>query len=195
MKNLTIKEELKRIISQKQNPFSFIFDYRVAALSSSSNFLLGAVLKEIPDKLFNVVEFGPGDGVMSRKLLQKLDKNGKIILVEQNKEFISILKEIKDPRVVIVSGLAEDFDYNDYFGQGIGLDLVISSIPFYFLDSMQQESVVKKAFLNLKTGGKLVLFHQYRLVALPLVKKYFSSVKHKFVMLNIFPCFYVIAKK
>lgn len=97
--------------SEKQNINSFLKDYKVAAISSSSKFLVKEVLKEIDDNLQTIVEHGAGDGVLSKHLIKKLGKDGKLVLVEQNEKFLTILRKIKNPQVEIFNGYAQDYDY------------------------------------------------------------------------------------
>jgi phospholipid N-methyltransferase len=180
--------------TKKQNINSFIKDYKVAAISSSSRYLVKTVLKELRGECKLIVEQGAGDGVLSRELLKKMSKDGKLILVEQNKEFLKILKKIKDSRIIIYEGLAQDFNYQEFTG-GEKADYVISSIPFFYLTESERKLVSKKAYENLKTGGKFIIFHQYRLLMKEHIEKFFTKTKFKFVVMNVFPCFVIIGKK
>ncbi len=179
---------------KKQNVKSFIKDYKVAAFASSSKFLIKDVLKEVGSDLKIVVEQGAGDGVMSKEILKKLNKDGSLILVEQNKEFLSILKEIKDERVNVVPGMAQDFPYEKYL-KGEKADLILSSIPFSFLEKKDREVIVKNACENLKPGGKFIIFHQYSFLMKEEIKKHFKNAKVKFEILNLFPCFIILGRK
>ncbi len=179
----------------KQNINSFLKDYKVAAIASSSKFLVKEVLKEIPDNLNIIIEHGSGDGVLSKHLLKKVKTDGKVFLVEQNQKFLDILNKIKNPQAHVFSGYAQDFDYKKNLGENKKVDLVVSSIPFFFLSEKDREDVVREAYKNLKSGGKLIVFHQYRLYVLPYLKKYFKDIKLKFVLRNLFPCFIIIATK
>jgi phospholipid N-methyltransferase len=180
--------------SQKQNILSFIKDYKVAAVASSSKFVVNSVMSEIPTGVKNVVEFGAGDGVVSKKLLDKMDGGGKLVLIEQSGEFVKILKNISDKRVVVVEGNAEDFDYEKYFAKE-KVDLVLSSIPFTFLEKENREKIVIEAGKNLKAGGKIIIFHQYSLLMKDVVKKYFINVDFESILRNIPPCFILIGEK
>lgn len=171
-----------------QNIKSFIKDYKVAAFASSSKFLVKDVLREINSPLHYVVEHGAGDGVMSKELLKGLDANGKLVLVEQNKEFLQILRKINDPRVLVVEGYAQNYKYE------AKPDLIISSIPFSFLNKKDREKVVTEAVKNLDKGGKFIIFHQYNLLMRSLVKNNFRRLKIKFVVRNLFPCFVIIGE-
>lgn len=181
--------------SKKQSVKSFFLDYKVAAFASSSKFLITDVLKEVETNSKLIVEQGAGDGVLSIKLLKKINKEGKLILIEQNKDFLRILKDVDDQRVILNNGYAEDFNYPSFVGKYEKADSIISSIPFSFLNKNDREKIVKSASRNLKVGGKLIIFHQYSLLMKEVLKKEFGNVKVKFVMRNFFPCFIIIGEK
>lgn len=141
-----------------------------------------------------VVEQGAGNGVMTRALLKKIAPEGKLFVVEQNQHFIDTLSKISDPRIVIVRGFAQDFDYALHL-QGQPIDLIITSIPFSFLKEEERTFVCQSAYANLKNEGMFIIFHQYSLVMKKFVEKYFKNVYDIFFLWNIPPCSIIIAKK
>jgi phospholipid N-methyltransferase len=182
--------------NKKQNVKSFLKDYKVAAFASSSKFLIKEVLKEFEVSIEPqvIIEFGPGDGVLSKELLKKMKASDKLILVEQNEDFLNILRRIKDTRIEIVEGYAQDFSYEDVLGKRKA-DYVFSSIPFSFLKPIEREYVIRKISQNLAHKGKLVIFHQYSLIMKDLVGKYFKNVTGKFEVLNFLPCFLIVGTR
>jgi phospholipid N-methyltransferase len=178
--------------NKKQNVKSFLKDYKVAAFASSSKFLIKEVLKEFEVSIEPqvIIEFGPGDGVLSKELLKKMKDKDRLILVEQNQDFLNIIRKIRDDRVQIYEGYAQDFPYERYLSKRKA-DYVFSSIPFSFLKPGERDLVIKKISQNLKPKGKLVIFHQYSLIMKDLVAKYFKNVRGKFEILNFLPCFII----
>lgn len=179
---------------------SFIEDYKIAAIANSSKFLLKEVLKLIPNNLQMIIEQGAGDGVMSEKIVEKLNQSGNMVLIEQNEKFLEELKELegRESRAHVWAGLAQDFPYKKYlekYNGGKKADAIISSIPFSFLSTRERHDVVRQVYENLADNGKFVIFHQYRLLMEPVVKKYFTHVKIKFVIFNLFPCFIIVCQK
>lgn len=174
---------------------NFFRDYRVAAFSPSSEFLTRAVLNEIDNNLKIVIEQGPGSGVMTKAILSKLPACGKLILVEQNAQFLAVLRKIDDPRIIIFEGTIQEFKYSDILQPGEKANLIVSSIPFSFLQKNERDLVCKQACENLDSKGKFIIFHQYS----PLMRRHlsplFAITRIKFIFRNIFPCFIVLGVK
>ncbi len=185
----TITDIRKKFFLQK-----FVDDYRVGAAFPSSYFLIKKVSRLLPNNMYMVVEQGAGNGVMTRELLKKIAPTGKLYIVEQNQNFIDILKTINDPRIVIVRGFAQDFNYEQNL-LGKKADLVITSIPFSFLTNTERDTVCNNAYNNLADGGMFIIFHQYSLTMKKTVEKYFKKVYDIFYLFNIPPCSIIVAKK
>jgi phospholipid N-methyltransferase len=181
----------------KQNVKSFLKDYKVAAISSSSQILIKTVLKNIDSNLDIIIEQGAGDGILSKELLKKLTRKGRLILIEQNSEFIKILRELQkqDARIIIFEGLAQDFNYDKFLNHTEKADLIISSIPFSFLKHEDRNTVSEKAFENLKESGKFIIFHQYRKLMEKILQRHFTEIKTTFVLANVLPCFIFVSRK
>ena len=162
----------------------FIDDYRVGAAFPSSYFLVKKVRSLLPNNMSIVIEQGAGNGVMTRELLKKISPDGKLFVIEQNQHFIDVLCTINDPRIVIVCGLAQDFDYKKYVGEK-SVDLVISSIPFSFLKEEERSTVCENAYRNLVDGGMFIIFHQYLVLNLYLPRLYIKLTSIVLVSLVI----------
>lgn len=173
----------------------FLADYKVAAISPSSHFLLKKIIKQLHTPLECVVEHGAGDGVMTLEILRKLSPTGTLILVEQNNEFLNHLRAINDPRIVVVDGLSQEFNYATYIPKGKKPDLILASIPFSFLNVAERERICKDAHDNLTPSGEFIIFHQYSTLMKDTVKKFFGAPNVTFILWNIFPCFIIKAKK
>ncbi len=168
---------------------------KVGALSRSSKFVINEVLKNVEYNLDCIVEYGPGDGVLTIELLNRLSPHGKLLVVELEDNFVNELNKIKDERLVVIKGKMEEISQNiDKYGVHTA-DLVVSSIPFSFIKKDEREVVVKNTEKILKEDGKLIIFHQYSLIMSKILKKYFRVVTNHFEPRNFFPCFIMVAKK
>lgn len=187
---------LPKLKSKKQNLLSLVKDYKVGAATSSSNFLIRKVLKEVENDCEIIIEQGPGDGVLTQHLLKKLSKSGKIYLIERNEDFIDILKKMKekDSRIEIFQGNAEDFPYKKILADKKA-DYIFSSIPFTYIDEKDRQKICQDANFFLKTNGKFIIFHQYSLLMKKMIEKNFGKAKFEFEPLNFLPCFIIIGKK
>ncbi len=142
-----------------------------------------------------IVEYGPGDGVLTKELLKLLTPNGKILLVETDENFVEILNKIEDTRITVVNKKMEDVasSLSEYYFEEC--DLIVSSIPFSLIEKGDRQAVVKNSFNSLKPGGKFIVFHQYSKLMEKYISKYFKKVKTNFEPRNIFPCFIIVVQK
>jgi len=173
---------------------SMVLDHEVGAVTMSSKHVIRDVLECLDAPLRTVVEYGPGEGVMTKALLERLPPNGRLLVVEPNVRFIETLRRIKDKRLEVLEGKVQDMTL-EKLREFQGADAVVSSIPFSLLTPAERFSVVAVTHKLLAPGGSFIVFHQYsRLMVRPL-KKYFRSVSVVFEPRNILPCFVLNAKK
>lgn len=180
------------------NAFDFIKvalkDYKVGAITKSSPHTVRAILKKVRPGYKLVVEYGAGDGVITKELLSRLPGDAKVVAVELNKDFLPLLNDIKDDRLAVknedVVRLSEDFS-------AAGLktaDAVISGIPFSFFNPATRERIVRNTHRNLRDGGAFIVY-QYSPLMLPVLKKYFRHVSLSVEPRNVFPYFIMVAEK
>ncbi|MFZ2522863.1 MAG: rRNA adenine N-6-methyltransferase family protein [Minisyncoccia bacterium] len=168
----------------------------VGAVSRSSRYVIKEVLKNIDDtKLDVVVEFGPGDGVLTTELLKKVSDKGKLYAVELDSNFVKELRKIKDDRLVVIEEKMEVVAKHPYKYGIKKADLVVSSIPFTFINKKDREGVVGEVNKMLSSHGQFIIFHQYSLLMYRLLKKYFRDTDNYFEPRNILPCFIMVARK
>ncbi len=169
---------------------------KVGAVSRSSKYVIREVIKNIPGEDYEtIVEFGPGDGVLTVELLKKLNPNGKIFVIELDTNFVAELRRIKDKRLVVIEGKMEDVVGKPYKYGIKKAGLVVSSIPFSFIKKSDREEVIKNTEKMIEKGGRFIIFHQYSLLMQRLLKKYFKDVYSFFEPRNFFPCFVMVGEK
>jgi phospholipid N-methyltransferase len=169
---------------------------KVGAVSRSSKFVIKKVLENIKkEKIESILEFGPGDGVLTIELLKKLTADGKIFVVELDPNFVEELRRIKDKRLVVIEGKMEDIvEHPKKFGIE-SVDIIVSSIPFTFIKKEDREDVVKKSKKILVEGGEFIIFHQYSLLMKKILLKNFKNVDYFFEPRNFLPCFVMVGEK
>lgn len=172
-----------------------IFDPKVAALTISSPYMVNRVLKHITKPLDLIIEYGPGQGIMTRALLSHLSPCGKFIVIESNKEFVETLRRIRDSRIEIIEGNVQDVIPVLKECGIFDVDLVVSSIPFSFIKSSDRTKIVKDTYDFLAPKGSFIIFHQYTPLMYKPLKQLFAYVTLAFEPRNILPCFIIQAKK
>lgn len=181
----------------KQSAFlkKFIDDTYVGAITQTSKFGVKNVCSKIDfSKDLTLVEYGPGDGVFTKYLLDCMTPNSTLIAIEANSGFVNELRLISDPRLKIVHSKAERVrDILSALGE-THADYVISGIPFTFFRPPQRAALVQSTHESLGKGGKFVVY-QYSPLMAPYLAKEFNEVTLGFVPINMPPMFVMEAKK
>jgi phospholipid N-methyltransferase len=167
---------------------TFIKDRDVASVVPTSLRCVKKVCTHIDfSKDFLLVEYGPGNGVFSKYLLEKMTPGSRLILIEANEDFVKELKStIKDPRVKIHNLLAGDVE-SVLEPEDIGnVDYVLSGIPFSFLKKDRKRQVLNTTKAILKDGGKFVAYQTSGHLKKP-VMEVFGNYDIEMEMLNIPP--------
>ena len=161
----------------------------IGALSPSSSFLAEKMLKPIHFKNANcIVEFGPGTGVFTHKLLEKMSTDAKLLVFEINPAFYEELQKIDDDRLIIVNDSAEKIEHYLDINHFEKADYIISSLPFAMIPDEVVDIILKKSYESLSEKGKFIQF-QYSLNALSKLKSIYNKVKIDFTFLNLPPAF------
>ena len=166
----------------------------VGAVSPSTRFLGRRMLENID---FNnaklIIELGPGNGIFTDIIIERMAPDAKLIVFELNDEFYeSLSSRITDPRVEIIHDSAEHMV--KYSPKGEKADCVISSLPLMVLPEQLRVSVVNTSHDILKPKGKYMQF-QYSLQSKKLLESIFNSVTVKFTIKNFPPAFVYTCSK
>ncbi|WP_181217611.1 class I SAM-dependent methyltransferase [Bacillus subtilis] len=174
----------------------FLFQYignprTVGAILPSSRFLGDKMMEGIDFKKAKyIVEYGPGTGVFTKELLEKRNPETIILLVEQNKEFYSLLKEkFKDERnLFIVYGSAENIiEHLREYGIPY-IDYVISGLPFASLPKGVSNKILLETSKILKKDGEFITF-QYTLFKKTFFEQFFTKIDVKRELRNVPPAY------
>lgn len=182
----TVPSALSGTLSYIKN---FLRDQDVAAIAPSSSFLVRRVCKWIDfseDQV--IVEYGPGNGVFSEYMLDRMTADSTLLLIESNPDFVRMLEEetADDPRAHVLEDRAErivdilderDIDAVDY---------IVSGIPFSFLDAEERTDLLTRTRDVLADDGKFLVYQNYNHLEGPL-REHFSAVKKEYEPRNIPP--------
>lgn len=169
-------------------------DYKVGALTPSSRFVIRRIRRELGAGRKYIVEYGAGDGVVTRELLRHLPAGGKVVAIELNPKFLTDLRAIKNPHLIVIGG---DVAVLSRKLKKLGIpriDAVLSSIPFTFFPPRIRERVVRDTARALAPDG-IFLIYQYSLLMRTLLKKYFVKIDLQLEPLNFPPMFFMAARK
>jgi phosphatidylethanolamine/phosphatidyl-N-methylethanolamine N-methyltransferase len=108
-----------------------------------------------------VVELGPGTGGTTRAILEAMRPDGKLLTIELDPQFSSILESFGDPRLFAHTGSAVDLpDILRKYGLPAP-DVVISGIPFSTMPREIGNAVLESVRDSLAPGGRFVAY-QFR---------------------------------
>lgn len=137
-----------------------------------------------------IVEYGPGTGVFTEKILNKKKYSTIFIAIEYNKDFCEMLRDKfrYEKNFIIINGSAENLrEYLDKYNIS-KVDYIVSGLPFASLPSVMSNRILKVTKEVLKKEGEFITF-QYSLFKMKLFKSYFKDIKRKKVILNFPPAF------
>lgn len=174
----------------------FVFDYiknprSVGAIAPSGKYLAYKMIDSINfEEVSCIVEFGPGTGIFTEKILSRVKEDTKVILVEVNKEFYNSLIEIYGHKknVIIINDSAENIDIILNKHNIEKVDYILSGLPFASLPKEVSKTILTKSVEILKGDGDFITF-QYSLFKLDFFKNYFKKVNYKKEIRNIPPAY------
>src|SRR5262249_21363662 len=76
-----------------------------------------------------VVELGPGTGGTTRALLRQMRSDARLVAIEINTDFVSVLRRSPDPRLLVENGSAADLPAILAKHQLGAPDVILSGIP------------------------------------------------------------------
>lgn len=174
----------------------FILEYikhprKVGAVAPSSRFLANKMLDKID---FNnascIVEYGPGTGAFTQRLLDRVGDETLVILLEINTTFYNKLKDTYGHKqnVIILNEGAENIAkiLKGYNIQKV--DYILSGLPFASLPKDVSDGILTKTYEVLEHGGQFITF-QYSLVKRKLFDRFFDKISTEKTYLNIPPAY------
>ena len=161
----------------------------VGSIIPSSRFTIARMLKPVNwDECKLFVEYGPGVGTFCRPVLERLRRDGRLIVIDTNPLYIDYLKAtITDSRFTAVLGSAADveeivrahgFDHVDY---------VLSGLPFSTLPGGVGPAIAAATHRVLRPGGAFLVY-QFSAKARDFMARHFARIDQDFEPLNVLPC-------
>lgn len=166
------------------------------SVAPSSRFLCRAIASKIdPANARIVVELGPGDGVVTRFILNRLGPDAQLLIFEINEVFVEkIRSNFDDPRLVVIHDSAENMSRHFQALQINEVDFIVSGIPFVMLPESLARRITLECRHWLRPGGKFIQFH-YSPLLIRLYRRVFRNVKLDVIPLNIPPALIISCEK
>jgi phospholipid N-methyltransferase len=170
---------------------------RTGSIARSSQYLCKKVVEFIdPAHAKVVVELGPGDGVITHHLLERLPGDSRVFIIEVNDAFVAQLQVIfqHDRRVILIHDSAENMSAHLERHGVQQVDYFVSGIPFVMLPIQLAQQITSSCRSWLRTGGCFIQFH-YSPLMVAFYRRVFGNIRLKVVPLNIPPALVVCCEK
>lgn len=165
-------------------------------ITPSSRFLAKKMLSGIDfSKADVLVELGPGNGAITKKILGRMHEDAVLICFEINDVFYQQLKNIDHPQLVVLNESAENvIEELGKLGHSKSCH-IISSLPLSIIPDGISDKILHRSFSSLETNGTFIQY-QYSLTYFKKLKKVFKeSISLGFEVLNVPPAFIYKCKK
>lgn len=161
----------------------------VASVVPSSQATIDAMLAKVDwDRCRLFVEYGPGVGTFTTRILDCLPPDGRLLAIDTNPRFVEFLrKTINDPRLEVVLGSASDVESIVRASGHKRADYVISGLPFSSLPDDVAKGIVAATYAVLRNGGAFMTY-QFRPTARDLTAARFDRIDQGLALFNVPPC-------
>lgn len=161
----------------------------VASVVPSSQATIDAMLAKVDWSQCRVfVEYGPGVGTFTTRILECLPPGGRLIAIDTNPRFVDFLKKtIDDPRLEVVLGSATDVESIVRAAGEPCADYVISGLPFSSLPPAVANRIVDATYAVMRDGGAFMTY-QFRPTARDLTAARFERIDTGLALFNVPPC-------
>jgi len=181
---------------KKKDFFKIVLkDYKlVGAVAPSSSYAVRRIMHALKPNVKYIIEYGAGDGVVTKALLNALPADGKLVAIELQKDCAELLEKISDSRLKVIN---EDvITVSKKFSQLKlpRIDAIVSGIPFSFLKPEEREELISASHEALVEGGQFIGYQATPYLHRSLRKR-FSKVKAIFEVRNLPPYFITVAEK
>ena len=190
-----LQHRLRRRLMRFLGPWGVFFEgflehpVMVGSIIPSSRFTIRKMLAPVNwDECKVFVEYGPGVGTFCRPVLERMRRDGLLIVIDTNPLYIDYLRAtITDSRFVAVHGSAADVE-DIVFGHGHDhADYVLSGLPFSTLPDGIGPAIAQATYDVLRPGGAFLVY-QFSAKARDFMARHFRRIDEGFEALNILPC-------
>jgi phospholipid N-methyltransferase len=161
----------------------------VGSIIPSSRFTIEKMLAPVDwDECKLFVEYGPGVGTFCRPVLDRLRRDGSLIVIDTNELYIAYLqREIRDSRFSAVLGSAADVEAIIHAHGHEHADYVLSGLPFSTLPDGVGPAIAEATWRVLRPGGAFLVY-QFTARCRDFMAKHFRRIDAGYEFWNVLPC-------
>lgn len=177
-------------------------DSSVASIAPTAPFNARQIVSSIDfAKARILIEYGPGDGALTRYLLEKMHPDARLVIIETNDHFVAALQSrFSDPRLTIVHDSAENAgDICRHLGIS-SADYIVSGIPYSLISDSARDDIMRESARLLAKDGKLIIYQALTAISARraiknTVRKYFLTGRNRTYFLNLPPLYVFEAER
>jgi phospholipid N-methyltransferase len=134
-----------------------------------------------------LVEYGPGTGTFTRRILERMRPDARLIAFEVDPDFCSFLRRtISDPRFhLFEESAANVHSILKRFEPGQA-DAVVSGIPFTTIPPELRIQIIQSTHSALRVGGRFLVY-QFSGGVKPYLERSFGDVERGLEIRNLLP--------
>lgn len=164
-----------------------------AICPSSSHLAKAMTPSKIVASAHSVVELGPGTGVITEKIINKIPEDCTFFALEINHAFAKVLED-RYPQLKVYRDSAVNIRKYLKKNKVQQCDTIISSLPWTYLSPQTQDEIFASVHQSLSIEGKMITYSYLHGAIFPpgkrfrkLLSQHFSEVKKKVVWKNLPP--------
>jgi len=133
-----------------------------------------------------IVEYGPGTGVFTKKILDNKKKDTVFFALELNQEMFKLMKH-RFPGVEVHKSSASEVDTYLKNAGVEHVDAIVSGLPWAGFSDKMQDEILEKTLMVLPEGGIFITFAYLHGLVLPGGIKFKKKIKKLFSKVVISP--------
>jgi phospholipid N-methyltransferase len=190
-----LPHRIRRAVMRKLGPWGVFLEgflehpVMVGSIIPSSRFTIAKMLAPVKwDECQLFVEYGPGVGTFCRPVLERLRRDGRLIVIDTNPLFIDYLRAtITDSRFTAVLGSAADVEDIVRAHGHDHADYVLSGLPFSTLPDKVGPAIAAATHRVLRPGGAFLVY-QFTAAARDFMARHFKHIDAGYEFWNVLPC-------
>ncbi len=191
-----LPHRIKRRLKHKLGPWGVFFEgflrhpVMVGSIIPSSRYTIAKMLARVDwEECRLFVEYGPGVGTFCRPVLDRLRRDGELIVIDTNPLFIDYLRStIRDSRFTAVLGSAADVEAIVRAHGHDHADYVLSGLPFSTLPDGVGPAIAAATHRVLRPGGAFLVY-QFTARARDFMARHFLHIDKDFEWRNVLPSY------
>ncbi|MED5544048.1 MAG: methyltransferase [Pseudomonadota bacterium] len=190
-----LPQRIKRKVKNALGPWGVFLEgfirhpVMVGSIVPSSRFVIRKMLAPVDwDNCKLFVEYGPGVGTFCQPVLDRLPRDGMLLVIDTNPDFIEYLRRtITDSRFVAVLGSAADVEDIVKAHGHEKADYVLSGLPFSTLPDGVGPAIATATHRVIRKGGAFLVY-QFTPRARDFMARHFKRIDSGLEVINVPPC-------